>query len=397
MARYLILLFSVLIVSLAMAQTKRYEGFGTVTKGGEGQPVYHVTSLKDDGSFGTLRDALSEGNRYIVFDTAGTILVGEDLEIKGSFVTIDGSTVPYPGITLKKSKLDIVILTLREVSDIIITHIRVQGLMDENADVSPEHTGTIAIYTRNSKPVRNIIFDHITARNAIDSGLDIWGEVHNITIQYCLIAINHSPQTISHYGKGGFKKRRNISIHHNIYARNNERNPQLRADTRTVDYVNNIVYDWAYWDEMYGYGIRIKNKWRPGEPKVTMNVVNNVFIPTRRPEWALVYGKDAGREENDDGPNQVLPQGTVYKDSDMDSLYVTGNILPEENMDHYSTVENPLPIPDFAKVTTYSAVALADSVVPFVGTHYPLVDEQDIFNAITDSLHSIILEKESKL
>ena len=36
---------------------------------------------------------------------------------------------------------------------------------------------------------------------------------------------------------------------------------------------------------------------------------------------------------------------------------------------------------------------LADSVVPFVGTHYPLDDEQDIFNAITDSLRSIIQRK----
>jgi hypothetical protein len=32
-----------------------------------------------------------------------------------------------------------------------------------------------------------------------------------------------------------------------------------------------------------------------------------------------------------------------------------------------------------------------------VGTHYPLRDEQDIFNAISDSLRSILLDKDSKL
>jgi len=265
--------------------------------------------------------------------------------------------------------------------------------MDKNSDTSQNYTGTIGIYTRNARPVKNIIFDHVTTRTAIDSGLDIWGEVHNITIQYCLIAYCNHPQTISHYSEPKFKKRRNISIHHNVYARNNERNPQFRADVRDVDYVNNIVYDWGYWSESEGYGVRIKNKWEPGEPKVTGNFINNAFIATRRPAWALVYGRDPGREENDDGPVLALPQGIVYKDSDMDSIYVSGNILPKENMDNYSTVENPIPIPDYAKVTTYNAIELADSVVPFVGTHYPLDDEQDIFNAITDSLHAIISEK----
>jgi hypothetical protein len=175
-----------------------------------------------------------------------------------------------------------------------------------------------------------------------------------------------------------------------VYARNNERNPQLRGDARTIDYVNNIVYDWGYWKEDQGYGIRLKNKWKPGELKVTMNIINNLFIATRRPAWALVYGKDAGSEENDEGPAQVLPQDAVYKESDMDSVYVTGNLLPKENMDNYSTIENPLPIPEYARVTTWPATALVDSVVPFVGTHYPLKDEQEIFDAITDSLSQII-------
>jgi unsaturated rhamnogalacturonyl hydrolase len=375
--KWYILFIGFLIVGLALAQSGEYEGYGSVTKGGEGQPVYHVTSLKDDGRYGTLRDALSQGNRYVVFDTAGTIVITEDLEIKGSNVTIDGSAAPFPGVTLKKSRPDIVALIIK---------VRVYGLMDKNADTSQNHAGTIAMYTRNAGSVRNIIIDHVTTRNAIDSGLDIWGEIHNVTIQYSLIAYSYHPQTISHYGGSEFKKRRNISIHHNVYARNNERNPQLRADVRNLDYVNNIVYDWGYWDDKYGYGIRLKNKWRPGEPKVTINIVNNLFIATRKPAWALVYGKDAGSEENDQGPDQVLPQGKVYKESDMDSLYVSGNILPKENMDQYSTIEKPLPIPEYAKVTTYLASELADSVASHVGTHYPLEDEQEIFDAIRDSL-----------
>jgi pectate lyase len=391
--RYLTLLLSLIIVSSGMARLGKNEGFGTVTKGGEGKPVYRVTSLSDDGSPGTLRAALSQGSRYIVFDTSGTIIINEDLKIMDSYVTIDGATAPYPGITLKKSTPNIVALMIRDVSNIIISHIRVYGLMDKNADITQNHAGTIAIYTRDSTSVRNILIDHVTTRNAIDSGLDIWGEVHNVTIQYCLIANSYHPQTIAYHSGPTILKRRNISIHHNVYARNNERNPQLRGDVRTVDYVNNIVYDWGYWKEEQGYGIRLKNKWKPGEPRVTINIINNAFIATRRPAWALVYGKDAGGEENDEGPDKVFPQGTVYEESDMDSLYVSGNLLPDENMDNYSTVDNPLPIPDYARVTTWPVEALADSVVPFAGTHFPLDDEQEIFDAITDSLRSILKKK----
>jgi hypothetical protein len=116
MLRYMTFFLSIIIVPIIAAKQRTYEGFGTVTKGGEGKPVYHVTSLKDDGSFGTLRNALSEDNRYIVFDTAGTILVYEDLEIKGSYITIDGSTAPHPGITRKNTRPhDLVALLVREI------------------------------------------------------------------------------------------------------------------------------------------------------------------------------------------------------------------------------------------------------------------------------------------
>ena len=387
---HLTLVLALTLFSAVAAQKVIYQGFGSLTKGGEGQSIYHVTSLKDDGSAGTLRDALSKGDRYIVFDTAGTIEIGEDLRIMGSNITIDGLSAPFPGITLKKSTVKIVALHLRGVSDIIIRYIRVQGLMDKNADLGLNHAGTIAIASSPSAPVRNIVIDHVTTRNAIDSGLDIWGEISNVTIQYCLIAYSYHPQTISHYGGKEFKKRRRLSIHHNVYARNNERNPQLRADARTIDYVNNFIYDWGYWHENEGYGVRIKNRWEPGEPKVTMNIINNIFIATRRPAWALVYGKSPGKEENDQGPDELLPQGSVYTNSDMDSIYVGGNILPGENKDQYSTIDKPIPIPDYARVTIYPANALADSVLNFVGTHYQLADEQDIFDAIRDSLKIII-------
>ena len=94
-----------LIVAMTNAQAEKpIEGFGAVTTGGEGGEIYHVTNLSDSGP-GSLRDAVSQGNRIVVFDTAGTIIVDSEIRIKVKNLTIDGLTAPEPGITIKKSKL----------------------------------------------------------------------------------------------------------------------------------------------------------------------------------------------------------------------------------------------------------------------------------------------------
>ena len=66
-------------------------GFGT------NNTVYHVTSLNDDGSPGTLRDAVSSTNRTIVFDVSGVIYLQSPLIITNSYLTIAGQTAPDGG------------------------------------------------------------------------------------------------------------------------------------------------------------------------------------------------------------------------------------------------------------------------------------------------------------
>src|SRR5882672_4113616 len=64
-----------------------YEGFGRNTTGGAGQPVYHVTNLNDSGA-GSLRDAISQGNRCVMFDFGGTISLGSMPSVRGANITI---------------------------------------------------------------------------------------------------------------------------------------------------------------------------------------------------------------------------------------------------------------------------------------------------------------------
>src|SRR5580692_7990677 len=70
-------LLIVLPTSPAEAQVAAFPGafgFGALATGGRGGTVYHVTNLNDSGA-GSFRDAVSAGNRIVVFDVGGYIVL----------------------------------------------------------------------------------------------------------------------------------------------------------------------------------------------------------------------------------------------------------------------------------------------------------------------------------
>ena len=373
----IVLAFLALMVSdeTTLGQPATYEGYGYASRGGEGGDTYHVTTLADGGP-GSLRAGIVNraGARTIVFDVGGTITLTNGLAVNRPYLTIDGATAPATGITLTK-EIDSVQFVISGTHDIIVRHLRFQGLYLRGANAGNNDTAFLAI-DGDAKPdriARNIVVDHVTVQNATDSGLDIWGEVSDVTVSWCLIANSLHPSTVSFYPEP-FQKRRRISMHHNVWARNGERNPQLRADVADFDYVNNIIYDWGY-GVGGGYGVRIKND--VNEPKVNGNFVNNYFLAGAvTPAWGLVYGTKPGPDADDGGPAKTPPQGTVVTNSAMGRLWVAGNILPAANKDHYSTIPVPNPVPTNAQATTYSAFELRDRVVPRVGMKYRTTNEQ---------------------
>jgi pectate lyase len=362
------------------AQAVTYEGYGYNTLGGAGGDTYHVTTLADDGP-GSLRDGIFNrtGPRIIVFDVGGTITMTNTYKVNSPYLTIDGATAPAPGITITKL-IDTNQFFISGTHDIIIRYLRFQGLYLRGADPGDNNTGIMAI-DGDWDPdyyAHDIVVDHVTLLNATDSAMDIWGEVSDVTVSWSIIANSFHPCTVSFY-PAPFEKRRRISMHHNVWAHNGERNPQLRADVADFDYVNNIIYDWDF------YGVRVKNE--PDEPKVDANIINNYFrngqgLPTR----GLVYGEFAGPDANESGPLIPVPQGTVITNSGMGNLWVAGNIFPVGNVDHYSTIPAPHPVPTNAQVTTYRASELADRVIPDVGTKYRTAEEQAMLSEVASAL-----------
>src|SRR5699024_1808636 len=93
------------------------EGGGMCATGGRGGEVYEVTNLNNDGS-GSLRDAVSEPNRTIVFRVSGIIHLEKTLELKKDNITIAGQTAPGDGICIAGYTFSI------EASNIIVRYIR---------------------------------------------------------------------------------------------------------------------------------------------------------------------------------------------------------------------------------------------------------------------------------
>src|SRR4051794_31651662 len=94
------------------------QGFGAAAVGGRGGSVYEVTNLDDTGP-GSLRDAVSQPNRTVVFRVSGTINLSKRLDVKVANITIAGQTAPGDGICLRGKELFIT-----NTQDVIVRFIR---------------------------------------------------------------------------------------------------------------------------------------------------------------------------------------------------------------------------------------------------------------------------------
>ncbi len=350
-------LFTVLTIFFVyLSRINAYEGFGSVTKGAEdyqGFETYHVTSLNDAGT-GTLRDAVSKKGRYIVFDVGGVIELKSTLNFPYSYITIDGLSAPSPGITISTPGIRTCIEAKGSIGpahDIIIHNIRIVGSGGNVEEID------ILEFDGSNSPIYNVIYDHITANSAGDGVFDFWGEVHDVSVSYCLIM---KTEKACHFSNADFIRER-ISIHHNVYAKNNERQIKMRYKNDLIDYVNNTVYGWG-WYEGGASGLYIgSNEDISNEEYPKLNVENNIyhFVP------------DLDGKEND----------AIVRDIE-GRIYFNGNRFPEGETDDNSTSPQHV-IPSFAQVKKYPVEQLGDSVVPFVGTHYRSEEESSMLQEIS--------------
>jgi hypothetical protein len=248
------------------------QGGGADSKGGRGGFVYEVVNLNDHGE-GSFRYGLTNPDfknipRTIVFKVGGYIhLSGHILVIDDSFITVAGQTAPGDGITLVyPSNPDDSVLEIWNTHDVIMRYIRIR-----------KGGGPPALYLQQGSNFSiigdcwNIIVDHCSIGWAGDENFGMWnmhpdGTIapHAITFQWNITSENQWRRTTEdgkHTDSTGFfigsadnpETATDISVHHNFFARNYNRNPLLKGASGDVS--SNLIYNWSWWAMGVGGGM----------------------------------------------------------------------------------------------------------------------------------------------
>ncbi|MFI5130591.1 MAG: hypothetical protein ACHQFX_11395 [Chitinophagales bacterium] len=329
------------------SQPNKPEGFGSITTGGTGKAIVHVTNLDPAGP-GSLYNAMGS-DRIIVFDVAGTINDFEwdsSNEFAISNLTIDGSSAPSPGITLDNTNGSNCLSFQDGCHDIIVKSIRVRNAGNDCINVVNGY---------------NMIFDHISVSGGSDGNFDITAGAHDITVQYSIIGSGKltwaGAMLIAYNGT------RNISIHHNLFnsrspAGVGERNPlihcvdNINTTDMMVDFRCNIVWNWGANDGTgYGYGSAV-------DYGGTANFINNFYQTTG-----------------------VMSDNPIEFDHDSTNArgYLSGNVSGNAGINPNSPSNHPLwTIPSWAEVTTEDACVAAALVLKGAGCQ-PLDGVDKIF------------------
>ena len=242
------------------------EGGGMYTLGARAAnnfEIYHVTNLNDSGA-GSFRDALSQGNRIIVFDISGTIMLESVLSIKDvDNITILGQTAPGEGICIGGES------TLFEnCNNIIVRYMRFRP-----GDLGESQEDGLGL-----KQCTDVIIDHCSVSWSVDECFSAYAN-RNFTAQYNIISnsLNTSVHEKGSHGYGGIWGGENASFHHNLISSHYSRMPRIGTSMTVRSYMdhpdsesltdirNNVFYNWG---NRAGYG---------GENNARVNFVNNYY------------------------------------------------------------------------------------------------------------------------
>lgn len=362
------------------------EGYGADTTHGRGGSICTVTNLNDSGS-GSLRNclAVATGTRIVIFRVGGTIQLSSMIQIlsANSNVYIAGQTAPGGGIQVRNNTVRLT----GGAHDIVIRHLRFRHGGDTSGRDSLSLTG--------SNPPSNVVVDHSTIMWGTDENLEIIG-AYNTTIQWSIMAEGGpkppyaSAGTLANDDFLSTSLTQTVSLHHNLYAQNDVRNPVWNFQNRAnpaplgiIDIRNNVVARWGQ------FGMQFNMYHSSSDPvgstnstnQPHFNLINNYFKPgsTASNHAYIVFGLGlygqfylSGNWSTDNCPTGCSGGQSQWDFSDVTSAAGNdpGNASKEAN--HTSATEFTVPA-----VTTTPTSQLFDLVMDNVGATKPERDSVD--------------------
>lgn len=313
------------------------QGWGRYAKGARASSaptVYHVTNLNDSGS-GSLRDAVSQPNRIVVFDVSGVIRISSRITF-ASNLYVAGQTAPGEGITVYGDGV-----SFSGANNIICRYLRVR--MGHGGSAGKDCAG-VASGT-------NMIFDHCSFSWGLDETFSInsdgKGALGDITLQNSIIG-----QGLMTHSAGGLIQADHISIIGNLYCDNSTRNNKVKG---TNQFANNIVYNWKNGAYIMG---------GDSEGKSYVNIESNMFINGPDGDGAAFTGANADFH--------------CYGNDNWQDQNADGTLNPSIITNYSTSTREPKPY-DYPQLQLHAGNQLLEKSLPTVGASLPYRDQADCY------------------
>jgi pectate lyase len=276
-----------------------------------------------------LRDALSAGDRRVVFDVAGDIVLADEIQLHGANITVDGFTAPSPGVTLRGFGLRIL-----NVHDLVVRNLRIRDAAQDGIWVAD---GSY-----------NVVLDHLSIHGSFDGNLDITRDgTRDVTVCFGLFTEQGGEEKNLLFAFGSTR----ISLNHNFMT-GHQRNPQVTFDDSpartqdtetTLDMRNNVVWEWGAYGTRIRYGARA-------------NVVANYYLSGGGdPNESIIVCKGAATSGDSQCDSDATNTARVFTSDNVSGDGAALNGLGTESV--------PFP----AAITTQSACEAARAVLAGAG------------------------------
>ena len=336
--RYMVFTALLFVCSSIMAQQLAFpdaQGWGRFAEGGRKGTVYHVTNLNDSGS-GSLRDAVSQPNRIVVFDVSGVIRINSRIVFKNNLY-VAGQTAPGEGITVYGDGV-----SFSGADNIIVRYMRFRmgAVGTKDKDCAGVANG------------QNMIFDHCSFAWGQDENFSInWdnkGKVpKDITLQNCIVG-----QGLMTHSAGGLMQAEDITLYRILMVDNSTRNFKVKGINQ---YANNIVYNWK--NAAYNMG-------GDSEGQSYANIESNLFINGPAVGGDCLTGGNANFHFYGDDNLQ---------DSNRDGLYNPTTFTKDGGGNRQATPY------DYPTLEKWAAKDLIEKLLPDVGASLPYRDLADCY------------------